>query len=64
MAKGNTVPEGMIRLRHPSARSCSFAGRVFEADRNGVVTVPAEAASELVAHGFEAVSSVPKETVE
>jgi hypothetical protein len=55
MAKSGGGPDQTVRLRHRSARSCSFAGRVFEADRNGVITVPVEAAAELTAHGFEPV---------
>jgi hypothetical protein len=64
MAKGSAVPEGTVRLRHPDARSCFFAGRVFEADRAGVVTVPAEAAAELAAHGFVPVPAAPKQATE
>ena len=52
MAKGNAAPEGAVKLRHPEGRSCSYGGRVYTADRNGVVTVPAPAAAELAAHGF------------
>lgn len=52
MAKGNAAPEGAVKLRHPEGRSCSYGGRVYMADRNGVVTVPAPAAAELAAHGF------------
>jgi hypothetical protein len=50
---------GMVRLRHSEGVGCSFAGRVYEPDADGVVRVPAEAAAELMAHGFVAVTDDP-----
>src|SRR6185312_1909833 len=52
MAKGNAAPEGAVRLRHPEARSCSYGGRVYTADKSGVLTLPAAAVAELAPHGF------------
>jgi len=44
----------MVRLRHPDARACSWNGDIYNADAEGVVTVPAAAAEPLAAHGFTA----------
>jgi hypothetical protein len=55
------VPAGMVRMRHPEGTGCSFAGRGYEADADGVVLVPAEAAAELAAHGFTAAEEPPTE---
>jgi hypothetical protein len=46
------VSAGEFTLHHDDAAGCSYAGRRFLADSNGNVLVPAEAASELSAHGF------------
>jgi hypothetical protein len=39
-----TAPEGCT--------SCSFDGKTFEVDSDGLVTVPVEAATTLMCHGF------------
>ena len=52
MAKRGSKDEAAMRLRHPEARSCSYDGRVFTADEDGVVTVPIEAVAALKDHGF------------
>ncbi|HJU15719.1 MAG TPA: hypothetical protein VJ770_04550 [Stellaceae bacterium] len=54
-AESMTLPAGMVTLRHPEGVACSFAGRVYAPDAEGVVRVPAAAAAELTAHGFVAV---------
>ena len=54
MGRGSAVPAGTVRIRHDTARSYSFAGQVFEADADGEIVVPAEAAVALGAHGFTA----------
>jgi hypothetical protein len=46
------VSAGVLTLHHDDAAGCSYAGRQFLGDSNGNVLVPAEAASELLAHGF------------
>jgi hypothetical protein len=48
----NMVSAGEFTLHHGDAAGCSYAGRRFFADSNGNVLAPAEAASELSAHGF------------
>ena len=48
----NRVSVGVLTLHHDDAAGCSYAGRRFLGDSNGNVLVPAEAASELSAHGF------------
>jgi hypothetical protein len=50
--RDNMVSAGEFTLHHDDAAGCSYAGRRFLADSNGNVLVPAEAASELSAHGF------------
>jgi hypothetical protein len=54
MAKtdGNMISAGVLTLHHDDAAGCCYAGRQFLSDSNGDVRVPAEAASELLAHGF------------
>ena len=42
----------MLKLHHENAAGCSYLGRQYLGDKNGDVVVPAEAASELTAHGF------------
>ena len=51
----NPISAGALTLHHDDAAGCSYAGRQYPADSNGNVLVPAEAASELFAHGFVAV---------
>lgn len=46
------ISVGVLTLHHDDAAGCSYAGRQFLGDSNGDVLVPAEAASELLAHGF------------
>jgi len=43
---------GMLRLHHENAAGCSCLGQRYIGDKNGDVLVPAEAASELIGHGF------------
>jgi hypothetical protein len=45
-------PPGMVRLKSPHRRGCSWNGRAYQPDADGSVTVPAEAAGDLAAHGF------------
>lgn len=52
MARESAAPGETARLRHIDARSCSYGGRVYPADRSGAVTVPVEAVAELASHGF------------
>ena len=46
------ISAGVLTLHHDDAAGCSYGGRQFFGDSNGDVLVPAEAASELLAHGF------------
>ena len=48
----DVVSAGMLKLRHDGAAGCCYGGRRYPGDENGDVLVPAEAASELLAHGF------------
>jgi hypothetical protein len=48
----NAVSAGALTLHHEDAAGCSYAGRRYLGDSNGDVLVPAEAVSELLAHGF------------
>ena len=48
----NAISAGALTLHHDDATGCSYAGRQYLRDSNGDVLVPAEAASELLAHGF------------
>jgi len=52
----DTISSGLVNLHHDSAAGCSYAGRQYLGEANGNVIVPAEAASQLLAHGFVAVS--------
>jgi hypothetical protein len=45
----------LVALRHREGAGCSWRGREFPPDAEGVVLVPQEAAAELAAHGFAAV---------
>lgn len=49
-------PIGLVRLHHDDAGGCSYAGCEYHSDANGYVSVPAEAAANLMPHGFIAVS--------
>ena len=49
---GNAISAGALTLHHDDATGCSYAGRQYLGDSNGNVLMPAEAASELSAHGF------------
>ncbi len=49
---GKMISVGVLPLHHDDAAGCSYAGRQYLGDSNGDVLVPAEAASELSAHGF------------
>ena len=49
------TPAGLVAMRHPEGAGCSFAGRAYEPDADGVVKVPAAAVAELLAHGFVAI---------
>lgn len=42
----------MTKLYHRDATSCSFDGRSYDADEDGVFEVPAEAVAPLIDHGF------------
>jgi hypothetical protein len=49
---GDVVSAGMLKLHHDGAAGCCYGGRRYPGDENGDVLVPAEAASELLAHGL------------
>ena len=49
---GNAISVGLLTLHHGDAAGCSYAGSRYLGDSNGDVLVPAQAASELVSHGF------------
>jgi len=59
----NVVSVGVSTLHHDDAAGCSYAGCRFLGDSNGNVLVPAEAASELLAHGFVPVFEETMEAV-
>jgi hypothetical protein len=46
------ISAGALMLHHDDAAGCSYAGRQYLGNANGDVLVPAEAVSELSAHGF------------
>jgi hypothetical protein len=46
------VSVGVLKLHHSDAAGCCYRGCRFTGDENGDVLVPAEAACELLAHGF------------
>jgi hypothetical protein len=46
------ISVGTLKLHHDDAAGCSYRGHQYLGDANGDVLVPAEAASELLAHGF------------
>ena len=41
-----------VAMRHEDGAGCSWRGQSFAPDAKGVVTVPTEAAAELIGHGF------------
>lgn len=47
-----SISAGMINLQHRDAVACSYRGRQYTSDERGNLQVPAEAAAELLAHGF------------
>ena len=49
---GNAISVGVLTLHHDDAAGCSYSGCQFLCDSNGNLRVPADAASELLAHGF------------
>jgi hypothetical protein len=49
---GDVVSAGILKLHHDDAAGCCYGGRRYLSDENGDVLIPAEAASELLAHGF------------
>jgi len=49
------MPAGALKLHHDDAGGCSYAGCRYLPNSSGDVLVPAEAVSELLAHGFVAV---------
>jgi hypothetical protein len=49
------ISVGALKLHHDDAAGCSYAGRQYLGDANGDVLMPAEAAFELLAHGFDPV---------
>lgn len=53
----NAVSNGALKLHHYGSGGCSYHGRQYLADATGNVLVPAEAAGELLAHGFVPVSN-------
>jgi hypothetical protein len=55
-SRDKAISAGVLTLHHDDAVGCSYAGNQFFGDSNGDVRVPAEAASELSAHGFVPVS--------
>jgi len=48
----DAVLVGALSAHHDNAAGCSYRGRQYLRDANGDVLVPAEATSELLAHGF------------
>ena len=48
----NAISAGVLTLHHDDAAGCSYGGRQFLSDSKGDVLVPAEAGSDLAAHGF------------
>jgi len=54
-----TTPKGWAKLRHPDGTGCSWGGVEYEADGEGVVTVPLTAIADLAAHGFAETGDAP-----
>ena len=54
-SKAAPVADG-IAMRHGDGAGCSWQGQSFTPDAKGVVTVPIEAAAELIGHGFDFVA--------
>jgi hypothetical protein len=46
------ISTGTVKVCHDDASVCSYRGRQYPGDENGDFAVPAEAAGELLAHGF------------
>ena len=46
------ISVGVLTLHHDDAAGCSYAGGQFFSASSGDLLVPAEAASELLSHGF------------
>jgi hypothetical protein len=59
ITKSAPISVGMIDLHHEDAGGCSYGGRQYLGDANGDVSVPTEAISELLAHGFVPVFRAP-----
>jgi len=55
---------GLVKLHHDDAAGCSYNGCAYRRDGNGDVLVPAEAASDLEAHGFVPMTRPPLATAE
>jgi hypothetical protein len=55
---------GLVRLHHDNAAGCSYDGCSYPRDCNGDVLVPAEATSDLEAHGFVPLTRPPLATAE
>ena len=51
-AGGSPGSLGVVKLCHNEAAACSYAGRQYLRTTNGDFLVPANAATELSAHGF------------
>jgi hypothetical protein len=51
------VSAGVLKLRHYDATGCCYRGCRYTGDENGDVLVPAEAACELLGHGFGPVAA-------
>jgi hypothetical protein len=49
------VATGLAAMLHPEHASCSFTGREYKPDADGIVLVPIRAVPQLVAHGFSPV---------
>jgi hypothetical protein len=63
-SRDNATSAGVLRLHHDDAASCCYAGWRYAVDANGDVQVPAEAASELRAHGFAPVLGAANRSAE
>lgn len=56
-SRPDAVSSGALKLHHSGSSGCSYLGRQYLVDANGNVLVPAEAAGELLAHGFVPISN-------
>ena len=59
---GHMFSLGFVKLHHSDASGCSYSGEGYSSDEKGDVLVPAEAAFELLAHGFVPVLQSPTST--